>query len=151
MSSPGSPCVPPPAARERWVCRLRASLVGHGGEALGTLIAFPGRSPAVFPRLLQFSADPSSGSWSQFLKRICPEWTADSWSSELLGTLTAEEDEHQWRNLVSALEELTADTASAGLPLPEPLEAWAERVVPVGGPSFETGRSVITLAGQEWP
>ena len=112
---------------------------------LGTLIAFPDLSPAFFPRLLQASSEPGSCSWPQFLKRICPEHTADSWSSELLGTLATEAEAHRWRKLVSALEKLTADAAAAGLPLPEPLEAWAEWVVPVGRLSFETGRSVVTL------
>jgi hypothetical protein len=33
--------------------------------------------------------------------------------------------------LIGALEKLTADETATGLPLPEPLEAWAEWVVPV--------------------
>ena len=112
---------------------------------LGTLIAFPDLSPAFFPRLLEVSSDPGPCSWPQFLKRICPGHTTDSWSSELLGILATKADADRWRNLISALDKLTADAAAAGLPLPEPLEAWAEWVVPVGRLSFETGRSVITL------
>ena len=75
-----------------------------------------------------------------------PEHTADSWSSELLGPLATEAEALRWQTLVSALEKLTADAAAAGLPLPEPLEAWAEWVVPVGRLSFETGRAVVTLS-----
>ena len=112
---------------------------------LGTLIAFPDLSPAFFPRLLQASSTPSPSSWPQFLKQICPEHTADSWSSGLLGTIATEAEALRWRRLVSTLEKLTTDAAAAGLPLPEPLESWAEWVIPVGRLSFETGRSVVTL------
>ena len=115
---------------------------------LGILIAFPDLSPAFFPGLLRASSGPGQCSWPQFLKRICPEHTAEGWSSELLGTLAAEAEAHRWRMRVSALEKLTTDAAAAGLPLPEPLEAWAEWVVPVGRLSFETGRSVVTLNSQ---
>ena len=74
-----------------------------------------------------------------------PELTADGWSSELLGPLATEAEALRWRKLADALEKLTADAAATGLPLPEPLEAWAEWVVPVGRLSFETGRAVVTL------
>jgi hypothetical protein len=113
---------------------------------LGTLIAFPDLSPAFFPRLLQASSDPGSGSWPQFLKRISPQHTADGWNSEFLGPLAAEAEALRWGKLVSALKKLTADATDAGLPLPEPLEAWAEWVIPAGRLSFETGRAVVTLS-----
>jgi hypothetical protein len=122
-----------------------------GIALLGTLIAFPGLFPTLFPRLLEVSFQPGSGSWPQFLKRISPEHTADGWSSEFLGPLATEADALRWRKLVSALEKLTADAAAAGLPLPEPLEAWAEWVIPVGRLSFETGRAVVTLTPPPTP
>lgn len=112
---------------------------------LGTLIAFPDLSPAFFPCLLHASSGPGPCSWPRFLKQICPEHTADSWSSKLLGTLATDAEAHRWRRLVNALKKLTTDAAAAGLPLPEPLEAWAEWVIPVGRLSFETGRGVVTL------
>jgi hypothetical protein len=111
---------------------------------LGILVAFPDLSPTFFPRLLQASSGPGSCSWPQFLKRISPVQADDRWSSELLGALSTEAEIHRWRTLIRALETLTADADAASLPLPEPLEAWAEWVVPVGRLSFETGRSVIT-------
>jgi KAP family P-loop domain len=117
-----------------------------GIALLGTLIAFPGLSPTLFPRLLEASFQPGSGSWPQFLKRMSPEHTGDGWSSELLGPLATEAEALRWRKLVSALEKLTAEAAAAGLLLPEPLEAWAKWVVPVGRLSFETGRAVVTLS-----
>lgn len=116
-----------------------------GIALLGILIAFPDLAPAFFPRVLQASSEPGSGSWPQFLKQMNPERTADGWSSELLDPLAAEAEALRWKKLVSALEKLTADAAAADLPLPEPLEAWAEWVVPVGRLSFETGRAVVTL------
>jgi hypothetical protein len=97
-----------------------------GIALLGTLIAFTDLSPAFFPCLWQASAEPDAGNWPQFLKQQNPE--------------------HRWRRLASALEKLTADAAEAGLPLPEPLEAWAEWVVPVGRLSIETGRAVVALS-----
>lgn len=99
--------------------------------------------PTLFPHL-QVGSDPDPCSWTQFLKRADPQHTADSWSSELLGPL-AEVEARRWEKLAGALEKLTSNAAAAGLPLPEPLEAWAEWVVPVGRLSFETGRSVTTL------
>jgi len=133
---------------------------------LGTLIAFPDLSPTFFPRLLQASSGPGSCSWPQFLKRICPERTAEErtaeertaeertaeertakgWSSELLGDLATEEEANRWRMLIGALQKLTKDANDAELPLPVPLEAWTEWVIPVGRLSFGTGRSVITLS-----
>jgi hypothetical protein len=80
-----------------------------------------------------------------------PEHTADSWTSQLLGPLAAQAEALRWRRLVSALEKLTADAHAAGLPLPEPLEAWAEWVVPAGRLSFETGRAVVTLSSLPAP
>ena len=110
---------------------------------LGILIAFPGLSPAFFPRLAQASSEP--GSWPEFLQRIRPKRTADGWSSELLGPLTTEAEALRWEKLASALEKLTTEAAAAGLSLPQPLEAWSQWVTPVGRLSFETGRSVIKL------
>jgi hypothetical protein len=112
---------------------------------LGILIAFPGLSPAFFPRLSQASSEPGSCRWPEFLKRICPKRITDGWSSELLGTLTTETEALCWEKLAGALEKLTTEAAAAGLSLPEPLEAWAQWVMPVGRLSFETGRSVIAL------
>jgi hypothetical protein len=82
---------------------------------------------------------------------MSPEHTDSSWSSELLGPVATEAEAHRWGKLVSALEKLTADAAAAGLPLPEPLEAWAKWVVPVGRLSFETGRTVVTLTSPSSP
>jgi hypothetical protein len=115
---------------------------------LGTLIAFPDLSPAFFPRLLQVSSETGSGSWPQFLKQINPQHTGDGWSSEILGPLATEAEALRWKKLASALEKLTTDAADAGLPLPEPLEAWTEWVIPAGRLSFETGRAVVTLSHQ---
>jgi hypothetical protein len=112
---------------------------------LGIVIAYPDLSPRFFPRLLQASSEHRSCSWPQFLKQISSERTADSSSSESGGALASEADALSWRKLVSALDKLTTSAAAIGLPLPEPLEAWAEWVMPVGRLSFETGLSVISL------
>jgi hypothetical protein len=109
---------------------------------LAILIAFPDLSPTFFPLLLQ--AD--SASWPQFLNQICPEHSAEGWNSDLLGSLATKAEAQRWKILVSAIKKLTADTAATDLRLPEPLEAWAEWVIPVGRLSFETGRGVITLS-----
>lgn len=44
--------------------------------------------------------------------------------------------------------ETAAEVADAGLPLPEPLSAWAQWVVPVGRLSFPTGRIVSAFERQ---
>ena len=89
---------------------------------LATVIAFPSMSPILFTQLHQTSDQHSSG-WTQFLEQLKPESA----------------------HLVSTLQELTISAASASLSLPEPLDVWAEWVVPVGRLSFETGQVVVTL------
>lgn len=112
---------------------------------LGVLIAFPDLSPVFFRLLYENGA----GTWPQFLKRICPEHHNGVWGSELLDALAGQADALRWRRLIGMLERLTVDAAAAALPLPEPLEAWVEWVVPVGRLSFETGHSVINLSSPE--
>ncbi len=122
-----------------------------GMALLGILIAFPDLSPTFFPCLHEASRGPGSCSWAQLLKRADPapaDENGDRWSSELVGPLDSKAQARRWQKLVRALEKLTAAAADAKpeLALPEPLEAWAEWVIPVGRLSFETGRSVITLS-----
>ncbi|WP_369254359.1 hypothetical protein [Streptomyces sp. R35] len=54
----------------------------------------------------------------------------------------------QWQALLRGLDQAAAAVADAGLPLPEPLSAWAQWVVPVGRLSFPTGRIVSALERQ---
>ena len=117
-----------------------------GMTLLGILIAFPDLSPTFFPRLREASLGPDPGSWAQFLKQANPALTDDNWSSELAGPFASELQARRWQQLARTLEDLTAATAAAKptLALPEPLEAWANWVLPVGRLSFETGRAVIT-------
>jgi hypothetical protein len=112
---------------------------------LGTLIAFPDLSPTFFLSLLKSSSDSNSLSWPNFLDRIFPAWDHGRWCSEFLGVIANETEVHHWRTLISELQRFTASANDIGLPLPEPLEAWAEWVIPVGRLSFETGRSISTL------
>ena len=101
--------------------RTRSEQTNHAGTGstyhpyraaialLGTLIAFPGLPlPSSLACPGQLRA-PAPAGWPQFLKRICPEHTADRWSSELLGALATEAEAQRWRILVSALEKLTAE------------------------------------------
>ncbi|GGS35122.1 hypothetical protein Snoj_17900 [Streptomyces nojiriensis] len=52
----------------------------------------------------------------------------------------------EWQALLDALETIGASAAKHHLPLPAPLSAWGERVVPVGRLSFPTSRVVNGLA-----
>jgi hypothetical protein len=54
----------------------------------------------------------------------------------------------QWQSLLLGLDHVTRKAAEANLPLPEPLTAWAQWVVPVGRLSFPTGRIVSSLDRQ---
>jgi hypothetical protein len=117
---------------------------------LSILIAFPDLSPTFFRCLHEASRGADSCSWTQFLKRAISAPTdanGDTWRSELVGPLDSKAQARRWQELVRALEKLTATAADpkTNLALPEPLEAWADWVIPVGRLSFETGRSVITL------
>jgi hypothetical protein len=111
---------------------------------LATLIAFPSLSPTLFVHLHRAGSNPQSSAWTQFLKQAEPQLTDDSWSSDLVGSLTTV-DAQRWIQLVDALQQLTTNAADAGLPLPEPMDVWADWVVPVGRLSFETGRAVVAL------
>jgi hypothetical protein len=111
---------------------------------LATVIAFPSLCPTLFTHLHRTGASPPSGTWTQFLKQAEPRFTDDGWNSDVAGLLTTT-DARRWIHLVDALQQLTTDAADAGLPLPEPLDVWADWVIPVGRLSFETGRAAITL------
>ena len=55
----------------------------------------------------------------------------------------------QWRALLAGLRHVAAAATERNLPLPEPLTAWADWVVPVGRLSFPTGRIVSSLDRQQ--
>jgi hypothetical protein len=111
---------------------------------LATLIAFPSLSPTLFTHLHRAASNPHACTWTQFVKQAEPQLIDDNWGSDLLGALSAA-NARRWIQLVHALQQLTANAGDAKLPLPEPLDVWADWVVPVGRLSFETGRAVVVL------
>jgi len=54
----------------------------------------------------------------------------------------------EWQALLNGLHHVADRAAEHKLPLPEPITAWAQWVVPVGRLSFPAGRIVNTLDRQ---
>jgi hypothetical protein len=122
-----------------------AGLEGPAMVLLAALVGFPGLGPALFTYLHRAAAqDPQEG-WTSFLSRLYPVRSSDGrWGNPAAPDMSAVEA-RSWRILLGALRDITGKAATAGVPLPEPLEDWAGWVVPVGRLSFPTGRIVSSL------
>ncbi|MDQ3274837.1 MAG: P-loop NTPase fold protein, partial [Actinomycetota bacterium] len=130
----------------------QAGLTGGGGDSddvldrpamvlLAALIGFPSLGPALFTHLHHTAAVRPSCTWPEFLT---PEPIVGGWCNPADPRLTPVQ-ERNWRALLAALTQLTHHAENVGIPLPEPLPAWARWVIPVGRLSFPTGRVVSDL------
>ncbi|MGI9063092.1 MAG: hypothetical protein ACR2FQ_04665, partial [Pseudonocardiaceae bacterium] len=111
---------------------------------LAALIGFPSLGPALFTHLHHTAAVRPSCTWLDFLTQLTPEPIAGGWCNPADPRLTPVQ-ERNWRALLAALTQLTHHAEDVGIPLPEPLPAWARWVIPVGRLSFPTGRVVSDL------
>ncbi|MCA1671946.1 MAG: hypothetical protein LC799_06990, partial [Actinobacteria bacterium] len=111
---------------------------------LAALIGFPSLGPALFTHLHHTAAVRPSCTWLEFLTQLAPTPIVGGWCNPADPRLTPVQERH-WRALLAALTQLTHSVESAGIPLLEPLPAWARWVVPVGRLSFPTDRVVSDL------
>ena len=128
-----------------------------GMVLLAALVAYPSLGPGLFVHLHDTANLPHTAvrqplrTWSDFVDTLRPKGFVDE--AERAGhaaagrtnrggmALTPVQAQH-WQNLVAAFDHIAENAAAHGLPLPVPLSAWAEWIVPVGRLSFPTGRVV---------
>lgn len=111
---------------------------------LAALIGFPQLGPALFTHLYRTASARPTSTWTEFLTDLAPTPIPGSWRNLAAPRLTAVQAQH-WRALLAALEQVIHRAAQSGVPLPEPLTAWADWVISVGRLSFPTGRVVSEL------
>ena len=120
-----------------------------GMVLLAGLVAFPALGPALFLHLHHTAATHPGHSWTKFLDTLQPVWTPpNGWSNPADPQMTPVQAQ-QWRALLAGLRHVATAATERNLPLPEPLTAWADWVVPVGRLSFPTGRIVSSLDRQQ--
>jgi hypothetical protein len=112
-----------------------------GVVLLGALVAYPAFGPAI---LLHLHHADSRTTWANYLDELTPAKQDTGWTNAADPTMTPVQAT-QWHALVTALRQVTTNAAERELPLPEPLSAWKEWIVPVGRLSFPAGRIVNTL------
>jgi hypothetical protein len=118
-----------------------------GMVLLAALVAYPALGPALFGHLHHTAAADPHQPWAQFLEPLQPRQTQGRWANPADPQMTPVQAQ-QWHALLDALCYVAQVAAEHDLPLPEPLAAWAQWVVPVGRLSFPTGRIVSTLDRQ---
>lgn len=111
---------------------------------LGALVAYPAFGPALLLHLHHTAADRT---WQHYLDDLSPTKNDTGWTNAADPAMTPVQAQ-QWQALVHALRQVTADAAEHDLPLPEPVSAWQEWIVPVGRLSFPAGRIVNNLDRQ---
>ena len=115
-----------------------------GMTLLAALVAFPALGPALFMHLHHMATDHPDQPWARFLEDLDPAEGPRGWHNAAAPSMTAVQAQ-QWQALLDGLR-ITAEVAAEhGLPLPGPLRAWQEWVVPVGRLSFPTGHVIRTL------
>ncbi|BBB01333.1 hypothetical protein RVR_8697 [Actinacidiphila reveromycinica] len=120
-----------------------------GMVLLALLVAYPTAGPAFFQRLHHRATTSPGSRWREFQEEISAaraEPAGPGADGALARTPAVRPD--QWRALVSALGHVTDAAERRGLPLPEPLEAWAAWLVPVSRLSFPTGLMIRPLGWQ---
>ena len=115
-----------------------------GLTLLAALIAFPHLGPALFLHLHHTAADHPDQSWEHFLDQLGPSLGPGGWLNAADPAMTPVQAQ-QWQALLAGLRQTAAMAAEHHLPLPEPLSAWAQWVVPVGRLSFPTGHIIGAL------
>ena len=118
-----------------------------GMVLLSALIAFPALGPALFLHLHHTGAERPGEGWEDYLNSLVPSKDLGRWRNPADPDMTPVQAQ-QWQALIDALLQITRTARERKLPLPEPLAAWHEWVVPVGRMSFPTGRIVNTLERQ---
>jgi hypothetical protein len=118
-----------------------------GMVLLAALIAFPAQGPALFLHLYHTATQQPQQSWKQFLSRLQPRQESGHWCNPADPSMTAVQAQ-QWQALLDGLEHVARLSREQGLPVPDPLTAWLQWVIPVGRLSFPTGRIVNTLERQ---
>ncbi|WP_405512341.1 P-loop NTPase fold protein [Streptomyces canus] len=114
---------------------------------LAALISYPSLGPALFLHLHHAATRDPDQTWARFRTTLTPRREAGVWCNGADPRMTPVQAQ-QWQALLRGMDHAAAAAANAGLPLPEPLSAWAQWVVPVGRLSFPTGRIVSTLERQ---
>ncbi|MGH3622855.1 MAG: P-loop NTPase fold protein, partial [Sciscionella sp.] len=116
-----------------------------GVVLLGALVAFPSLGPALLLHL--HHATHPQQTWAQFRTSLNPQQKQGYWCNPADPCMTPVQVQ-QWQALLHGLQHIEQKASEHGLPLPEPLSAWAPWVVPVGRLSFPAGRIVNTLDRQ---
>ena len=111
---------------------------------LGVLVAYPALGPALFLHLHHAAATAPHHPWSGFLTGLDPHWGKSGWRNAADPLVTPVQAQ-QWQALLKGIRAVADRAVEAGLPLPEPLHAWADWIIPVGRLSFPTGRIVSSL------
>lgn len=111
---------------------------------LGALVAYPAFGPALLLHLHHTAGD---STWQSYLDDLNPTKNDTGWTNAADPAMTPVQAQ-QWQALVHALRQVSADAADLDLPLPEPVSAWQEWIVPVGRLSFPAGRIVNNLDRQ---
>jgi hypothetical protein len=128
--------------REVAFCPYRAGMV-----LLAALIAFPALGPALFLHLHHTASAHPHQTWEHFLNSLQPVLKSGRWNNSADPSMTPVQAQ-QWQALLDGLQHIARTASEHRLPLPEPLAAWDQWVVPVGRLSFPTGRIVSTLDRQ---
>jgi hypothetical protein len=120
-----------------------------GMTLLAALVAFPALGPALFLHLHHTASADPNGTWLDFVESLQPRQKPGGWQNPADPVMTPVQAQ-QWQALLDGLRQVarTAAEPEHGLPLPEPLSAWHQWVVPVGRLSFPTGRIVNSLDRQ---
>ena len=118
-----------------------------GMVLLAALVAFPALGPALFLHLHHTATENRNETWERFLSSLQPVQKPGFWQNRADPSMTPVQAQ-QWQALLDGLHHTGRIAADRQLPLPEPLSAWHQWVVPVGRLSFPTGRIVNSLDRQ---
>ncbi|MGD0244566.1 MAG: P-loop NTPase fold protein [Streptosporangiaceae bacterium] len=118
-----------------------------GMVLLSALVAFPSLGPALFLHLHHTATEHPRHAWEDYLASLKPSQESGHWRNPADPSMTPVQAQ-QWQALIDALLRTTRIAREHKLPLPEPLGAWHQWVVPVGRLSFPTGRIISTLDRQ---
>jgi WD40 repeat protein len=116
-----------------------------GMVLLAAVIGFPMLGPSFFPDLHHAAAANPRRAWGAHLNDLRPIRDDRGWGNRTEAVMTDARAQH-WHAFLDALDDIGTRATSAGLPLPQRLDIWAQWVVPVGRLSFPTGSAVSRLA-----